>query len=57
MEWRVHCVNVQWLSDLMLGDLTALKLPLNAKYSQFNTEEPFKIDTWKVCHLLGRQLY
>jgi len=36
----------------MLGDLTALKLPLNAKYSQFNTEEPFKIDTWKVCHLL-----
>ncbi|KAL3842635.1 hypothetical protein ACJMK2_020626, partial [Sinanodonta woodiana] len=33
-EWRIAVVNVQWLSDLVLGYTDALRLPVNKRYLQ-----------------------
>ena len=35
LEWRIPVVNVHWLNDLFLGELRALKLPVNPKVSTF----------------------
>lgn len=44
-EWGVVCVNVRWLSELVLGNLRALKLPIDDKYMQFDqTSDDFKIE-------------
>ena len=47
-------LNVQWLTDLMLGHLEALKLPPQSKYQQFGSEDDFKVELWRVGHLLGK---
>ena len=46
-------VNIQWLNDIMFGQLEALKSPVHARYQQFNTLDEFRIENWKVAHLLG----
>lgn len=43
-EWEVPCVNVQWLSELVLGNLRALKLPIDDKYRIFGKADDFVID-------------
>ncbi|KAF6031194.1 PAXIP1 [Bugula neritina] len=43
-EWGIECVNVQWLSELVLGNLRALKLPIDRKYKVFNKPDDFAID-------------
>lgn len=43
-EWGVECVNVQWLSELVLGNLRALKLPIHQKYKTFGKPDDFLID-------------
>lgn len=43
-EWGIECVNVQWLSELVLGNLRALKLPIDRKYKVFNKPDDFTID-------------
>ena len=52
-EWKVSVVNIQWLNDIMFGQLEALKSPVHARYQQFNTLDEFRIENWKVAHLLG----
>lgn len=47
-------VNVQWLSDLVLGHLEALKLPVSPKYRFLGHENQFNLDLSKVLHLMGR---
>ncbi len=54
LEWRIPVLNVQWLTDLMLGHLEALKLPPQSKYQQFGSEDDFKVELWRVGHLLGK---
>lgn len=53
-EWKIPVVNVQWLSDLVLGHLEALKLPLNPKYRVLGQENQFNLDLSKVFHLMGK---
>ncbi|KAK3103670.1 hypothetical protein FSP39_020895 [Pinctada imbricata] len=51
-DWRIPVVNVQWLSDLVIGHLDALKLPVNSKYTALGHKEQFNLDTSKVPHLM-----
>ncbi|XP_062589088.1 PAX-interacting protein 1-like isoform X1 [Saccostrea cucullata] len=51
-EWKIPVVNVQWLSDLVLGHLEALKLPVNPKYRILGQENQFNLDLSKVHHLM-----
>ncbi|KAL5006232.1 hypothetical protein ScPMuIL_015038 [Solemya velum] len=51
-EWRIPVVNVHWLSDMVLGNLDALKLPVNSKYLQVGQVDDFHIDTSRISHLL-----
>ncbi|XP_064634696.1 PAX-interacting protein 1-like [Lineus longissimus] len=51
-EWRIPVVNVAWLSDLVLGNLDALRIPVHKNYHQFGLEDDFKIDNAKVTKLL-----
>ena len=53
LEWKIAVVNVQWLNDLLLAHLQALKLPINAKYQQFHLEDPFLVDQRMVTNLMG----
>ena len=45
-------MNVTWLNDILLGDMTALKRDVKPRYTQF-VDEPFKLDLWRVSGLLG----
>ena len=56
-EWRIPVVNVNWLSDLLLGQLDALKIPTNQKYLRLNQENDFHIDLRKVLRLMGAYYY
>lgn len=56
-EWRIPCVNVQWLSDILLGNLEALRQAQCSRYSVFNLPDPFApapplvfslLDAWRV---------
>ncbi|XP_048727007.1 PAX-interacting protein 1-like isoform X2 [Ostrea edulis] len=51
-EWKIPVVNVQWLSDLVLGHLEALKLPVSPKYRFLGHENQFNLDLSKVLHLM-----
>ncbi len=53
LDWRIPVLNVQWLTDLMLGRLEALKLPPQSKYQQFGSEDDFRVEQWQVSNLLG----
>ena len=53
LEWKIPVVNLNWLQDILLGDLTPLKLPVNPKYLTL-TAEPSKLDLYKVARLMGK---
>ncbi|OWF43255.1 PAX-interacting protein 1-like isoform X1 [Mizuhopecten yessoensis] len=51
-EWHLPVVNAQWLSDLVLGNLDALKLPINPRYLQTVQGDLFQLDTSRIGHML-----
>ncbi|KAH3887645.1 PAX-interacting protein 1-like [Dreissena polymorpha] len=51
-EWQIPVVNVRWLSDLILGQMDALKLPIAEKYKTVTKGDEFQMDLIKVQHLL-----
>ncbi|XP_052802586.1 PAX-interacting protein 1-like [Mya arenaria] len=51
-EWGVAVVNVRWLSDLILGHMDALKLPISDKYKTVSKGDEFQIDVSKISHLM-----
>ena len=51
-EWRIPVVNVLWLSDLILGHMDALKLPIHNRYLQVGQGDEFQMDINKVHHLM-----
>ncbi|XP_053384133.1 PAX-interacting protein 1-like [Mercenaria mercenaria] len=51
-EWQVAVVNVQWLSDLILGHMEALKTPIQKCYLQVGQMDEFQMDMSKVQHLM-----
>jgi len=53
-EWGIPVVNVLWLSDLILGHMDALKMPIADKYKTISKGDEFQMDMTKVQHLMGR---
>ncbi|XP_035310156.1 PAX-interacting protein 1 isoform X1 [Cricetulus griseus] len=56
-EWRIPCVNAQWLGDILLGNLEALRQVQYSRYTAFNLPDPFAptphlvlslLDAWRV---------
>lgn len=47
-------VNVQWLSDIILGNMTCMYQPQNSMYRKFNVKYPFRIDYNQILHLMGK---
>ncbi|XP_050667446.1 PAX-interacting protein 1-like [Leptidea sinapis] len=52
-EWGIPVVSAAWLTDLLLGNMTALSQIENAKYQQFNLASPFRMDYSLVSHLMN----
>lgn len=40
-EWRIPCVNAQWLGDILLGNFEALRQVQYSRYTAFNMPDPF----------------
>lgn len=53
-EWRIPCVNAQWLCDILLGNFEALRQIQHSRYTQFNLAEPLAPNTHLVQNLLGK---
>lgn len=51
-EWHIPVVNVQWLSDLVIGHYDALSLPVNTRYLQVGQGDQFLLDLGKVSNLM-----
>ncbi|XP_041365559.1 PAX-interacting protein 1-like [Gigantopelta aegis] len=51
-EWRIPVVNVSWLSDLVVGHLDALRLPIHTRYLQHSQGKDFLLDLSRVPHLM-----
>lgn len=51
-EWNIPTVNTVWLSDILLGNLSAMQQCDGPKYQQFNLNSPFRIDYNLVMHLM-----
>jgi len=52
-HWSIPVVSIKWLTDVILGDLSGLKLPVNLCYANVTGNESFSVDLKKVFHLLG----
>ncbi|XP_064792692.1 PAX-interacting protein 1 [Oncorhynchus masou masou] len=52
-EWRIPCVNAQWLCDILLGNFEALRQIQHNRYSNFNLQEPLIPNQHLVQNLLG----
>lgn len=52
-EWRIPCVNAQWLSDILLGNLEALRQVQGGRYTTFGLPDPFAPAPALVFNLLG----
>ena len=55
MEWKLPIVNVMWLHDILLGDLTPLKLPVKEKYLKMNlSDAQLQLDVSRSASLMGK---
>lgn len=52
-EWRIPCVNAQWLGDILLGNFEALRQVQYSRYTAFNLADPFAPTPQLVFSLLG----
>lgn len=52
-EWRIPCVNAQWLCDILLGNFEALRQIQHSKYTQFNLPDPLAPNHHLVHNLLS----
>lgn len=52
-EWQIDVVNIQWLSDLILGHMDALRKPVQPRYLQVRQGDEFQMDLSKVQHLMA----
>lgn len=55
-KWNIPVVNVQWLTDLMLGNFSALNQMEHVKYQQFPQPVQFGFDTALVPNLMCKFL-
>ncbi|XP_056149133.1 PAX-interacting protein 1 [Lampris incognitus] len=52
-EWKIPCVNAQWLCDILLGNFEALRQIQHSRYSNYNHPEPLVPNPLLVHNLLG----
>ena len=52
-EWRIPCVNAQWLCDILLGNFEALRQVQHSRYSNYNLQEPLVPNQHLAHNLLG----
>lgn len=52
-DWSVPVVNVVWLSDILLGNLSGMSQFESSKYQQFGMAVPLRIDYLHVLHLMS----
>ncbi|XP_041102802.1 PAX-interacting protein 1-like [Polyodon spathula] len=52
-EWRIPCVNAQWLCDILLGNFEALRQVQHSRYSVFNLQDPLAPNQHLVSNLLA----
>ncbi|KAI1902018.1 hypothetical protein AGOR_G00040390 [Albula goreensis] len=52
-EWRIPCVNAQWLCDILLGNFEALRQIQHSRYSTFNLPDPLAPNQHLVHNLLA----
>ncbi|MBN3308106.1 PAXI1 protein, partial [Amia calva] len=52
-EWRIPCVNAQWLCDILLGNFEALRQAQHSRYSVFNLQDPLAPNPHLIQNLLG----
>uniref|UniRef100_A0A3Q4BZY6 PAX-interacting protein 1 n=1 Tax=Mola mola TaxID=94237 RepID=A0A3Q4BZY6_MOLML len=52
-EWKIPCVNAQWLCDIMLGNFEALRQIQHSRYSIYTHPEPLVPNPQLVQNLLG----
>uniref|UniRef100_W5N465 PAX-interacting protein 1 n=1 Tax=Lepisosteus oculatus TaxID=7918 RepID=W5N465_LEPOC len=52
-EWRIPCVNAQWLCDILLGNFEALRQIQHSRYSVFNLQDPLAPNQHLVQNLLA----
>lgn len=51
-EWRIPCVNAQWLCDILLGNFEALRQIQHNRYTVFSLQEPLAPNQHLVLNLL-----
>lgn len=56
-EWRIPCVNAQWLCDILLGNFEALRQIQHNRYTVFSLQEPLAPNQHLVLNLLGKQAW
>ncbi|RXM97533.1 PAX-interacting protein 1 [Acipenser ruthenus] len=52
-EWRIPCVNAQWLCDILLGNFEALRQIQHSRYSVFSLQDPLAPNQHLVSNLLA----
>uniref|UniRef100_A0A1A8AXI9 PAX-interacting protein 1 n=1 Tax=Nothobranchius furzeri TaxID=105023 RepID=A0A1A8AXI9_NOTFU len=52
-EWKIPCVNAQWLCDILLGNFEALRQIQHSRYSIFTHPEPLAPNPQLVHNLLA----
>lgn len=52
-EWKIPCVNAQWLCDILLGNFEALRQVQHSRYCMYTHPEPLVPNTQLVQNLLG----
>lgn len=52
-EWKIPCVNAQWLCDILLGNFEALRQIQHSRYSIYTHPEPLVPNLQLVQNLLG----
>uniref|UniRef100_A0A1A8M865 PAX-interacting protein 1 n=2 Tax=Nothobranchius pienaari TaxID=704102 RepID=A0A1A8M865_9TELE len=52
-EWKIPCVNAQWLCDILLGNFEALRQIQHSRYSIFTHPEPLAPNLQLVHNLLA----
>lgn len=52
-EWKIPCVNAQWLCDVLLGNFEALRQIQHSRYQIYNHPEPLAPNPQLVLNLLA----
>lgn len=53
-DWAMPVVNIVWLNDILLGNLSGMSQFESSKYQQYNLAGPLRIDYGLVPHLMSK---